>query len=259
MSAHSANHFDDRITTLSLINSRIRKTNSLTTPEVLDAMPSTVAEMHSDWIGATSRCVCDMITSNHNPLSDKSCFDRLALLWLDDLKSFNAYNVWCARWSKDGIWSTPIRQENDYYAGCRAIHDWLLKTEHKHDPSRFAAARCHIEERYLNEGRIQFQKPDVEKLIGRKAARIWETTGDSDELQNWTHAQDYVEAFYGNIVPAIENNDRSNVYAVLKALQSDCKTGRLSILVNGFEAALAIHFLDPDSVRTFEKRAGPVF
>ncbi len=102
----------------------------------------------------------------------------------------------------------------------------------------------------LNRGKLDRSKPATYALIRRKAARVWLCTGESDERreQNWSDAEQFVEHFYENIVPAIEEKSSAGIRGVMEALRANDDVGCRYHLLDCFEACLLIYFLDPETL-----------
>lgn len=123
-------------------------------------------------------------------------------------------------------------------------------------PSEFNEAKNYIQEHYLGEDGKLLPKERESKLcelIGKKACRIYETTGSRDDEKNWVHAETYVKMFYENIIPAVVEKDKEKVLRVLKAFQFSKMNHFL--IINCFETALAIYFLDPYIIQRLWKES----
>jgi hypothetical protein len=257
MATFSSGAFDTRVTQTALEFSRLRKVDLLVHPGTLDAIPSTQEEAERDWSAATAYWVRFLMVGPINfSLLDESCLDRLALSWLDDAKEFGSYCMWRERWHTRGVWSTDDAKRENYHDACAQIHDWLVSQENKRDRREFDLVRRYIEQRLLDKGKVELGRPHVGVLIKRKAERMWQVTRDSYELRNWLPAKGYVQSFYENIIPAVDGKGDKYVENVLMALQDHHNTNRRSLLVNGLEAAVAIRFLDPITISSFERATG---
>ncbi len=72
--------------------------------------------------------------------------------------------------------------------------------------------------------------------------------------QNWRDAEAYVRGFYENIGPAIETKAPTATKALLAAMKLGETEGYRYHIMDCFEAALLIYFLDPETV---EECCGP--
>ncbi len=64
------------------------------------------------------------------------------------------------------------------------------------------------------------------------------------------YAETYVRMFYQNISRAIEKSDIETVEMVLKSFEYSNKRENRFDIVNCFETALVIYFLDPEIIKT---------
>lgn len=220
----------------------------------LPTTPSTNAEMDFDWHQGVVRFANDVLDGSINFAnrigSDTYWF--LESTWLEDVKSLRAYFLWNER----GGTSDSDQMTKDYLQASEEIRSMLFRPEHKAHTNKFAEPRQYLENRYLTDGRIDESKPDVQKLVSRKARRIWVVTGDADIAQNWFRAQKYVRMFYENIVPAVVTNDASVVNSFLEAFAFSDASENRSQVIDCFEFALASYFLDIDRIQEFVKRNG---
>lgn len=226
----------------------------------LDAIVRSPEEMMSDWVAAVGvRMRAVLLDTDSFSRYDESSLDHMALAWLDNVKECNGYHIWRSHWGAHDLWSSEAQKTDYYLKGCAQVHEWLVTDKYKQDHrTQFKVARGYIKSRFLDQARINPGKPNVVALVHRKARRMKERTGSSDE-RSLKSAQAYVESFYNNIIPAIEGEIGHYLEKVLNALRNDFGTGRQSVLVNVFEAALAIHFLDAAAICSVEKNGGPVF
>ncbi len=159
-----------------------------------------------------------------------------------------AYFAWIEQ--KRGLF---LNHEKDFFDACDHIRQELLVNEEmKSSLSDFNEVETYIKTHYLgSDGKLRTpieKAPDLQKLIEVKAKRIHETTGSTDANKNWLQAETYTKMFYENIIPAVVKNDREKVLRVLKAFQYS-KMNRF-IIINCFETASAIYFLNPETIRS---------
>jgi hypothetical protein len=134
----------------------------------------------------------------------------------------------------------------------------LVNDQIKAQAVEFGAIRSYLENRYLTDGKVAHEgrrekSRRAKKLIETKAQRIKKRRKENeagyveavqDDLANWLAAETYVRLFYENIIPAVEKKDPISVLKVLKAFQYSKAPENCWWVINCFEAALAIYFLD---------------
>lgn len=256
----SALQFENLVPQLALHSSRLRQIGLLSVPDRLDAIPSTAEQMAADWQGAVAQYMKGVLTSSWKfSTHNENSLEKLSLAWLDDVKNLIAYTNWQSRSAGDGVWFHEENKANDFNQACQQISGWLLDKRFKQNKREFAVAKRYLQSRYLNEEKLSPGKDGLKTLTKRKAARIWDAVKNTDDHQNWIGAEQYVQGFYSNIVPAVEDADVACTERILNALQDRCGTNHRSLVVSGLEAALAICFLDADVIRAFEKKNGRVF
>jgi len=119
----------------------------------------------------------------------------------------------------------------------------LVNRSIKAAKSDFEEPMAYIETHFLTDGAIDRHDERVRRLIASKASRVSGHKTDLDLAPNLAVAEMYVKTFYENIIPAVLRDDPERVLMVLKAFQYGN-----GILINCFEVALAIYFLDPDMI-----------
>jgi hypothetical protein len=84
--------------------------------------------------------------------------------------------------------------------------------------------------------------------VKAKAERVYACNRiPHQDKKNWTIAETYARGFYENIIPAVTQGRPDSTLAVLKAFQFS-KENRY-LIINCFEVALAISFLDAEIVQ----------
>jgi len=177
-------------------------------------------------------------------------YDLLEEIWLRDVKLLIAY----FEWVKDK--RLFVQHDRNFYDASNHIRLLLVDDGMKAQREEFYMAKDYLQKKYIDinmseDNKNNFtmkQGPEVHQLIEKKAHEIFETTGSTDSHRNWIYAETYVKMFYENIVPAVEENDKEKVLRVLKAFQYGRMNGFL--IINCFETALAIYFLDPDIIQS---------
>jgi hypothetical protein len=171
-------------------------------------------------------------------------YGRLENCWLQDVKDSKAYLLWLAR----GGTVDEARSEGDYVGANVQIMAKLLDAATKAPDAEFASVRDYLNQRYLTDGQLDLEKPETKPLIRNKATRLSQKRpGNRDE--NRLRAVEYVVQFYENIIPAVGDNSPEHVRRVVEALEVQAWRERADIVVNCFEMAIAIYFLNAATVR----------
>jgi hypothetical protein len=204
-----------------------------------------------DWHAAETFFASEVLEGRINfasRISAKSYF-HLEGIWLKEVKLLMAYY----QWLKDK--ALFKHHDEDFFDVCNHIRQKLLVNDGmKALQSEFTEAKDYIREHYLDkDGKIQDPAKEGSKLhqlIMHKAERIGHTLNDPDNERNQIYAKMYVKMFYDNIIPAVLEGDlhlkKEKTLRILKAFQYS-KVNRF-IIINCFETALAIYFLDSDII-----------
>ncbi len=198
-------------------------------------------EMNEDWYSACTYFSSKILEGK----LDLACqvtselYDYLEEVWLEDVKRLKAYRVW---WDNGGGWiSEESIRVNYYLQACQQIADSLFDPYIKAPLIQFEDIKDYLKAHYLTDaGKLDRGKSH--NLIKKKAHRLWEKNGGSDEWENWLCAEQYVENFYGNIMSAIIDDDLESLDKVKKAIQSSINSDH-KYIINCFEVALVIYFL----------------
>ena len=87
-------------------------------------------------------------------------------------------------------------------------------------------------------------------LIATKARRIWQLNPHGrNPNDDWLLAESYVQRFYGNIVDAVVNGDCGCVALVANAFDFCIPFHDNLRIVNAFEAAILMYFVDAEVIR----------
>ena len=168
---------------------------------------------------------------------------RLETVWLWEVKCVKAYLIWEDR--QGGV--DPTYEEKDYDNACEHIRK-LLETQVKGTISEFQVPKSYLMAKYFqSDGKIDEEK--CKKLISDKIERIKQKTNETDDKTNRENAIAYVKKFYENIIPAVEDDNPDNVLAVLNAFKFSKASEHRFLVINSFEAALAIYFLNPKTIK----------
>jgi len=198
-----------------------------------------------DWHSAIVLLASDILDGKIDfvfQIRSKSYTDFVEPAWLQEVKKVRAYFIW-----KDGYSSGNAAE--DYYQACKRIRDLFVDPRVKASLRDFEEPKVYLETCYLTDGKINKTKPGAKNLIARKALRIYEMTGQADAVKNWLRAEQYVQLFYENIIPAVTKKDPGKTRQVLKAFQFSSEFGDHDLVVGFFEVAVAMYFLDPQIIQ----------
>ncbi|ACB49446.1 unknown [Crocosphaera subtropica ATCC 51142] len=214
-------------------------------------IPSDLENMKMDWCSACTYFSSKILEGKLDFSSqiESDLYHYLEEVWLEDVKHLRAYEIW---WKKghNRIYeeSTTV---NYYFQACQQIMASLVDPYIKAPFSRFEELKNYLKNCYLTEeGKLDKDKSNT--LIEIKAHRIWETTNNSNSSENWSSAQQYVEDFYENIIPAVVDGDLESITKVKNAIQAINDPTHYHI-INCFEVALVIYFLPSDVLEDVEK------
>lgn len=180
---------------------------------------------------------------------------RLEKIWVQDIKRLVAYFIWEGR--KGGIDEELAKR--DFINASNSIRSLLVNHEIKAQRAEFGEAKEYLEECFLGlDGQLDLQKNQVKALITAKANKIQDETDCAKFDQNWELATAYVTLFYEHILPAVLDNEPESVRSILKAFQYSQygEKGNSYHIINAFEAALVIYFVDATSIRKIWGEAG---
>lgn len=214
----------------------------------LEKLHSSPHEMDADWCQACAYLGSKILQGEIDLALqvEPEIYWHLENLWLMEVKKSFAYLNWLKR--------LRVQESGDdytdYLRACQHLRDMFINKDLKAPKEGFLKARSYIEKQYLSEGKIDTNKPATEQLIRKKANRIWQTTGRTDEEGNWQEAQTYIKLFYENIIPAINENNSENIFNILRAFQLSEGSENQFLVVNLFEAALAINFIDSSMIES---------
>lgn len=214
---------------------------------IVNLIPSSPEEMTRDWYDTGVIFASKVLEGEINfaqQLTYQSYW-RLESAWLSDVKAAKAYFIWERRDDK----LVQTSHESDYSLACEDIRRMLVNPDIKASPEDFDEVRMYLIDRYLSQGAFDPRMPKADELIRAKAYRIWQTTGETDEPRNWENALSYCHLFYDNIGPAVTEADPERTLLALKAFQLSKAPENRYLIINSFEVALAIYFLDPEVIQ----------
>jgi hypothetical protein len=181
---------------------------------------------------------------------------RLEKVWVQDIKKLSAYFLWESR----GREIDQDLEKADFIKASDDTRKLLINEGIKAQKSEFGEAKTYLEERFLSleDGSLDSESNVVKSLISLKAQKIQEETGCADFDRNWKASKFYVDLFYRNIISAVINKDSEDgVLAVLKAFQysQHGNDGKPYHIINAFEAALIIYFVDKLTILSLWKKS----
>jgi hypothetical protein len=172
------------------------------------------------------------------------CYNILERQWLRHVKSLGAYFGWVDR----GARADPSREFEDYIGSCNHIQSLLANPGMKGKPEEFESVLGYLTENYIDsQGRLLQEASGTKSLIERKAKRLWETTERNSVEVNWKEAERYTTLFYEGIIPAVVGKDPKATRDIVNLL-CGYYPGMSESVVNCFEMAIGIYFLDPTVV-----------
>jgi hypothetical protein len=177
-------------------------------------------------------------------------------MWLEKVKQFRAYLNWKARGEGWGEAAATA----DYLKACGAIMDDLLNAGRKAAQAEFLPFQGYIEKHFLTpDGTLDLKKNRTQIWIAAKAEVLEKSTQGQSVHDCLTQAQQQMKKYYENIARAVmgagEKSERS-ARLVAEALGLLPEFSYCSSMVNCFEMALPVYFLDPEKVRAAMTAAG---
>jgi hypothetical protein len=236
------------VNSLAKNQSRERKLGLFKDPSFLDSIKSTDEEMRHDWDNA-----CDIITLQiaegiiDFPLIGTDSYYFLEGTWWKMVKQASAY----LRWKADSA-----KTEAQYYDDAsRSLRQRLFKDQKSGTFEEFEKVKNYITKKYLDEdGRFSDSiKRDAHALLANKAKKISETTGEERSVLNWHRAKVYASMYYENIIGAVigqEKEKKEKTVKVLRAFEFSKSPKNRYLIISGFEAIVAIYFLDKQLIKS---------
>ena len=229
---------------LSMVRKFIRFTHD---PSIYDKIQSSEDDMVDDWYNACNLLVLKILDGTIKMTDEVGIhsFWRLQAIWFTQMKKVIAYFNWQYR----VVNQFPGDPTEDYFKACDILRKEFLCNESIKDSSTtFKPIKEYLEQRYLSNSKVDQKKYDAYELIRQKAERIYQITGRSDEKKNWEHAEIYTRMFYENIIPAVMKNSFDNILPIIKAFQFSERQENGYQIINCFEAALVIYFINSESI-----------
>jgi len=235
----AADYIDITITDMALAISRRRKINilygSVDALEIM--MPSTEQERNIDWQEAEATFSLNVLKRliSFTQLSPES-YAHLENTWIRKAKEILAYYYWLS--------GSSVGHYTDFMHAGVEIRKWLLNRDQL-EVKDFATVKYYLSSRYLKSDLTLNDESDYTKeLIRKKAHRIWEINNNSKREENWFRAKLYVKLFYENIIDAIVEKDKNKIAKILEAFEFSKSQKNGFLIINTFEVALAVEFID---------------
>lgn len=235
------------------LQSMIRKVNAhLRQPrqrlyKILESVTSDKSDEVQDWCAAELVFALEVLEGRLHLTRrlGPEAWPQLEKMWLSDVKRTKAYLLWEERGE-----DAPDRHRSDYENACAILRRRLVDEEAKAPAHDFDAVERYLRERFLS-SRDQFDenKPAARQLLNQKAQRISETSPDRDPDGDWYNACEYSRMFYDHILPAVRKKDQDATLSVLQAFQFSRAPENRYLIIDCFEAGLAIYFLDAGVIR----------
>jgi len=208
--------------------------------EIIANTHSTVEEMEDDWYQASIRCVLAFLKRQRSLTGLTSdCYIVFESVWLDDVKKLIAYYK---------SLKSPLESiDETYFNATKEIRSFLFNTQSVGSKS-FNDVKNYLNANYLTNGKFDEKKENAHKLIKRKAERLYRSTGIDNKEYNWSRAKYFIELFYDNIIPAVLGDEKC-LARVLKAFGFGKYKQNGFFVINSFEAAIAIFYLDKEKLK----------
>lgn len=226
-----------------------RKLNYLLkdTHALLKKIPSTEKEMLTDWDHAQIEFASQVLDGEIDFVRQiaSQSYPRLERIWLREVKHLKAYSIWEGRGGGLDAW----HKDSDYFQACDQIREMLVAKPIKKTSFDFKEAKAYLETKYLDKkGRLDPVK--AKPLLAERAYFVWEA-GVEDLGPEGNHyvGEKYLKMFYENIIPAIIEDDFDKTLTVLEAFEFSNRLGNRYRIINCFEVAVAIYFLNPTHIR----------
>ncbi len=207
-----------------------------------------------DWCSAETYFASDVLRGRVDMTRQFSphYYVYLEKVWLDQAKQLRAYLIW----SSGRITKTEDSAARHYMRACRELNETFHSEPIKAGLAEYLPFADYLQDRYLHHGKLDPNKLAAHALIQSKAWCIWKCLGQPDNrhTQNWRDAEAYVRSFYENIGPAIEEKKPRAVKGLLAAMKMGDSAGYRYHIMDCFEAALLVYFVDPKLV---DKCCGP--
>ncbi len=216
--------------------------------QIFVKLRGTSEDMNADWRDAKALFALDCLEGRIPFPSGllPETFSVLESVWLEDVKRVKAYLLW----EKCGAGWDPPNQDGHYFSAGAELRALLLDSRSKATLDHFDQVRNYLGT-YLSDGRADCTYlMKTRLLVEAKARRLGNLSGCAGpDPCDWHFAVDYVTGLYNNLIDAVKNRNAHSASALFKAM-SDIRTGRQGFqIINAFEMAVIIAFLDPEVIR----------
>ncbi|MBZ5520685.1 MAG: hypothetical protein LAP21_00365 [Acidobacteriia bacterium] len=176
-------------------------------------------------------------------------------IWLEKVKKLKAFLNWKARGEGWGAEAATA----DYFKACDEMMVRLLDAGGKAAQSEFRAFQTYVEKHFLAaDGTLDLSKERTRTWIAAKAKALQESPLGQG-LRESLEAQRQMKKYYENITRAVmgagQRSDKS-ARLVVEALGLVPDFSHCAAMVNCFEMALPIYFLDPGKITRAMNAAG---
>ncbi len=220
-------------------------TKLLPDPHMLRILcPSTPEEKLNDTLDARAYFSIDVLLGQV-PFRylDPQSYRHLEESWLSQIKRIMAYLSYQGGSTRGA--------EQDYSDAGNAVRTRLLQ-DNKAPIEDFAKVEDYLMENYLVASDVLDENKDgTNRIIRAKAHRIWHTTGEGwqNETRNWHRSRRYTKLFYENIIDAVRLKDKEKIGKVMEAFEYSKSPRNRFLIINAFEAAIAIEFIDASVIQ----------
>lgn len=178
-------------------------------------------------------------------------YHQLEKIYLEDIKRLDAIHIWQNR---GGGWGLD-EMKDDYQQACRRLNQMMYNPKIKAPAADFSYISAYLMNTYNIGGNTISPGDALWDLIQVKAGKLWEHKGCPEQSaeqmnEDWSLAEEFVRKFYLNIIPAIEGKTNTTKQQSIKEILPVLNgIWRQSDIINCFEAAVTIYFLDPEIIR----------
>jgi len=205
-------------------------------PSLLDTLiPSTLPQMECDWHNAIVHICSDILNQeiHFTRVIELGSIIELERISLGEVKTLNAYYIWTEKTGKKV--GTIAEAQEDLLEASAGLNEKLLASPFN---KKELKAGFDFVEDYLKKNQSTMAQNKLSQIQTMRKLRSGE-----EAIVN-----KYVKEFYGNIIPAVKKASsgirEKHTERVFLAIRSAVIDDLASDIVNCFEAALAIYFLD---------------
>jgi hypothetical protein len=213
-------------------------------PEIIKTLigfTDLAADMENDWHTASVQFAADVFEGRIDFIRKihPDSYYRLEREWLEDIKKLQAYKIWLGRGRGWG----QREKTADYFQACDDFARALHGPTRKASEADFVFVKEYIQENYLDGEPVSLQKKRTTTLVRAKAQRLHDSGLGSSPALDWSHACDYVKAFYCKLLGAVEQRDLSKALHIFRMLTGREERYYYRPMVNMFEAIILKYFV----------------